>query len=66
MAQRILKVKNHVLTIGRTQYPLEVTLYAAELSPDEVLRGHEPQLLPHTLLCLADSSRRELHSLFSS
>ncbi|XP_066192863.1 uncharacterized protein [Sylvia atricapilla] len=36
VAQRILKVKNHVLAIGRTRYPLEVTLHAAELSPDEV------------------------------
>ncbi|NXU67152.1 IN35 protein, partial [Horornis vulcanius] len=36
VAQRILKVKNHVLAIGRRRYPLEVTLHAAELSPDEV------------------------------
>ncbi|NXB71561.1 IN35 protein, partial [Donacobius atricapilla] len=39
VAQRILKVKNHALAIGRTRYPLEVTLHVAELSPDEVLRG---------------------------
>ncbi|NXY08079.1 IN35 protein, partial [Pteruthius melanotis] len=39
VAQRILKVKNHVLAIGRTLYPLEVTPHAAELSPDEVLWG---------------------------
>ncbi|RMC01511.1 hypothetical protein DUI87_21950 [Hirundo rustica rustica] len=36
VAQRILKVKSHVLAIGRTRYPLEVTLHAAELSPDEI------------------------------
>ncbi|KAM4757005.1 uncharacterized protein ACIQIH_018885 [Cyanocitta cristata] len=36
VAQRILKVKNHVLAIGRTLYPLEVTPHAAELSPDEI------------------------------
>uniref|UniRef100_A0A803WEA4 RING-type E3 ubiquitin transferase n=1 Tax=Ficedula albicollis TaxID=59894 RepID=A0A803WEA4_FICAL len=36
VAQRILKVKNHVLAIGRTQYPLEVTLHTAELNPDEI------------------------------
>uniref|UniRef100_A0A8C3R0P1 RING-type E3 ubiquitin transferase n=1 Tax=Cyanoderma ruficeps TaxID=181631 RepID=A0A8C3R0P1_9PASS len=36
VAQRILKVKNHVLAIGKTRYPLEVTLHAAELSPDEI------------------------------
>ncbi|NXB20517.1 IN35 protein, partial [Rhagologus leucostigma] len=39
VAQRILKVKNHVLAIGRTLYPLEVTPHPTELSPDEVLRG---------------------------
>ncbi|NWR24411.1 IN35 protein, partial [Emberiza fucata] len=39
VAQRILQVKNHVLAIGKTQYPLEVTPHASELSPNEVLRG---------------------------
>ncbi|XP_057270177.1 uncharacterized protein LOC130601850 [Pezoporus wallicus] len=36
VAQRILKVKNHVLSIGGDKYPLEVTAHAAELSPDEI------------------------------
>ncbi|XP_063259959.1 uncharacterized protein LOC134553800 [Prinia subflava] len=36
VAQRILNVKNHVLAIGRTRYPLEVILHPAELSPDEI------------------------------
>ncbi|KAM6042922.1 uncharacterized protein LJ206_019551 [Theristicus caerulescens] len=36
VAQRILKVKNHVLTIGGKKYPLEVTAYVPELSPDEI------------------------------
>ncbi|XP_038019119.1 uncharacterized protein LOC119712208 isoform X3 [Motacilla alba alba] len=36
VAQRILKVKNHVLAIGKTQYPLEVTPHASELSPNEI------------------------------
>ncbi|NWR36127.1 IN35 protein, partial [Tachuris rubrigastra] len=39
VAQRILKLKDHVLTIGGMQYPLEVTLHNEELSPDEVPRG---------------------------
>ncbi|NXO25297.1 IN35 protein, partial [Cisticola juncidis] len=39
VAQRILKVKNHVLALGKTRYPLEVILHPGELSPDEVLRG---------------------------
>ncbi|KAM6312391.1 uncharacterized protein O3Q21_010867 [Podargus strigoides] len=36
VAQRILKTKNHVLSIGGKKYPLEVTAHAAELSPDEI------------------------------
>ncbi|XP_061222978.1 uncharacterized protein LOC133219582 [Neopsephotus bourkii] len=36
VAQRILRVKNHVLSIGGEKYPLEVTAHAAELSPDEI------------------------------
>lgn len=48
MAQRILKVKNHVLAIGKTQYPLEVTPHASELSPNEVLRGCGSPSCSHT------------------
>ncbi|XP_065554952.1 uncharacterized protein LOC136023892 [Lathamus discolor] len=36
VAQRILKVKNHVLSVGGEKYPLEVTAHPAELSPDEI------------------------------
>ncbi|NXG07051.1 IN35 protein, partial [Sakesphorus luctuosus] len=36
VAQRILKLKDHMLIIGGRRYPLEVTSHAAELSPDEV------------------------------
>ncbi|KAM4645455.1 uncharacterized protein AAGF69_014043 isoform 1-T1 [Amazona ochrocephala] len=36
VAQRILKVKNHVLSIGGEKYLLEVTAHTAELSPDEI------------------------------
>ncbi|KAM6233891.1 uncharacterized protein M6G45_014278 [Spheniscus humboldti] len=36
VAQRILKAKNHVLSIGGKKYPLEVTAHGAELSPDEI------------------------------
>ncbi|NXK73665.1 NMI protein, partial [Amazona guildingii] len=39
VAQRILKVKNHVLSIGGEKYLLEVTAHTAELSPDEVVRS---------------------------
>ncbi|NWU84898.1 IN35 protein, partial [Onychorhynchus coronatus] len=39
VAQRILKLKDHVLAIGGMRYPLEVTLHTEELSPDEVPRG---------------------------
>ncbi|XP_021233632.1 uncharacterized protein LOC110388555 isoform X2 [Numida meleagris] len=36
VAQRILKVKNHVLCIGGKKYPLEVTAHIVKLSPDEI------------------------------
>ncbi|XP_071433733.1 uncharacterized protein [Pithys albifrons albifrons] len=36
VAQRILKLKDHVLVIGGRRYPLEVTSHATELSPDEI------------------------------
>ncbi|KAM8988682.1 uncharacterized protein PRD47_017033 [Ara ararauna] len=36
VAQRILKVKNHVLSVGGEKYLLEVTAHTAELSPDEI------------------------------
>ncbi|XP_015741491.1 uncharacterized protein LOC107325297 isoform X2 [Coturnix japonica] len=36
VAQRILKVKNHVLCIGGKKYPLEVKAHAVKLSPDEI------------------------------
>ncbi|XP_055553272.1 uncharacterized protein LOC114015919 isoform X1 [Falco cherrug] len=36
VAQRILKAKNHVLSIGGKKYPLEVTAHIVELSPDEI------------------------------
>ncbi|XP_033926035.1 uncharacterized protein [Melopsittacus undulatus] len=36
VAQRILKVKNHILSIGGENYPLEVTAHTAELSLDEI------------------------------
>ncbi|KAF1524296.1 UNVERIFIED_CONTAM: N-myc-interactor, partial [Eudyptes robustus] len=44
VAQRILKAKSHVLSIGGKKYPLEVTAHGAELSPDEVARSR--RLLP--------------------
>ncbi|NXY24856.1 NMI protein, partial [Atrichornis clamosus] len=39
VARRILKVKNHVLAIGKTRYALQVTPHAADLNPNEVLKG---------------------------
>ncbi|POI35339.1 hypothetical protein CIB84_000911 [Bambusicola thoracicus] len=36
VAQRILKVKNHVLCIGGKKYPLEVKTHIVKLSPDEI------------------------------
>lgn len=39
VAQRILKVKNHVLCIGGKKYPLEVKEHVVKLSPDEVEQG---------------------------
>ncbi|XP_031456408.1 uncharacterized protein LOC116233572 isoform X1 [Phasianus colchicus] len=36
VAQRILKVKNHVLCIGGKRYPLEVKAHVVKLSPDEI------------------------------
>ncbi|NXE78926.1 NMI protein, partial [Cochlearius cochlearius] len=44
VAQRILKAKDHVLSVGGKRYPLEVTAHVAELSPDEVARSR--RLLP--------------------
>ncbi|KAM6334026.1 uncharacterized protein FN964_013996 [Alca torda] len=36
VAQRILKAKNHTLSVGGKKYPLEVTAHVAEPSPDEI------------------------------
>ncbi|NXN65839.1 IN35 protein, partial [Himantopus himantopus] len=44
VAQRILRVKNHTLSIGGKKYPLEVTAHVAEPSPDEVAGSR--RLLP--------------------
>ncbi|NXV15903.1 IN35 protein, partial [Cepphus grylle] len=39
VAQRILKAKNHTLSVGGKKYPLEVTAHVAEPSLDEVARS---------------------------
>ncbi|XP_062363933.1 uncharacterized protein LOC134053112 [Cinclus cinclus] len=65
VAQRILKVKNHVLAIGRTRYPLEVTLHAAELSPDEIFI-HVCMTIDYGKLPTGKTLLRDLHKDYSS
>ncbi|NXJ79696.1 NMI protein, partial [Trogon melanurus] len=36
VARRVLRARSHVLSVGGSRYPLEVTAHEAELSPDEV------------------------------
>ncbi|KAM6238728.1 uncharacterized protein LJ264_012831 [Porphyrio hochstetteri] len=36
VAQRVLKAESHVLAFGGKRYPLEVTAYTEELSPDQI------------------------------
>ncbi|NWV01691.1 IN35 protein, partial [Upupa epops] len=44
VAQRVLAVQNHELSVGGKKFPLEVTVHVEEPSPDEVERGR--RLLP--------------------
>ncbi|NXV80115.1 IN35 protein, partial [Atlantisia rogersi] len=39
VARRVLKAESHVLAFGGKRYPLEVTAYTEELSPDQVTRS---------------------------
>ncbi|KAL2295224.1 hypothetical protein Nmel_018385 [Mimus melanotis] len=64
VAQRILKVKNHVLAIGRTRYPLEVTLHTAELSPDEIFI-HVCMTIDYGKLPTGKTLLRDLHKDYS-
>lgn len=70
VAQRILKVKNHVLCIEGKKYPLEVKTHIVKLSPDEVGRGRtahtgdahdcdSPSWLPDRLCSWQTCSGRE-------
>ncbi|XP_042328251.1 uncharacterized protein LOC121933075 isoform X2 [Sceloporus undulatus] len=36
VAQRVLKAKEHILSVNGKKYPLEVTAYPAELNPNEI------------------------------
>ncbi|XP_066061062.1 uncharacterized protein [Chamaea fasciata] len=65
VAQRILKVKNHVLAIGKTRYPLEVTLHAAELSPDEVF-VHVCMTIDYGKLPVGKTFLRDLQKNYSN
>lgn len=65
VAQRILKVKNHVLAIGKTQYPLEVTPHAAELSPNEIFI-HVSMTIDYGKLPTGKTLLKDLHKDYSN
>ncbi|RLV82902.1 hypothetical protein DV515_00016518 [Chloebia gouldiae] len=65
VAQRILKVKNHVLAIGKTQYPLEVTPHAAELSPNEIFT-HVNMTIDYGKLPTGKTLLKDLHKDYSN
>ncbi|XP_050841629.1 uncharacterized protein LOC103821580 [Serinus canaria] len=65
VAQRILKVKNHVLAIGKTQYPLEVTPHASELSPNEIFI-HVSMTIDYGKLPMGKTLLKDLHKEYSN
>ncbi|XP_030112217.4 uncharacterized protein [Taeniopygia guttata] len=65
VAQRILKVKNHVLAIGKTRYPLEVTPHAAELSPNEIFT-HVNMTIDYGKLPTGKTLLKDLHKGYSN
>ncbi|XP_041282306.1 uncharacterized protein LOC121347609 isoform X1 [Onychostruthus taczanowskii] len=65
VAQRILKVKNHVLAIGKTQYPLEVTPHAAELSPNEIFI-HMSMTIDYSKLPTGKTLLKDLHKEYKN
>ncbi|XP_053821320.1 uncharacterized protein LOC128800259 isoform X3 [Vidua chalybeata] len=65
VAQRILKVKNHVLAIGKTRYPLEVTPHAAELSPNEIFI-HVNMTIDYGKLPTGKTLLKDLHKEYSN
>ncbi|XP_057897462.1 uncharacterized protein LOC131094012 [Melospiza georgiana] len=65
VAQRILQVKNHVLAIGKTQYPLEVTPHASELSPNEIFI-HVSMTIDYGKLPTGKTLLKDLHKEYSN
>ncbi|XP_054657473.1 uncharacterized protein LOC129195450 [Grus americana] len=65
VAQRILKVKNHVLLIGGKKYPLEVTAHVVELSPDEIFI-RACMIVDYGKLPAGKSLLRNLHKGYSN
>ncbi|KAL9823643.1 uncharacterized protein GJ701_015468 isoform 1-T1 [Geothlypis trichas] len=65
VAQRILQVKNHVLAIGKTQYPLEVTPHASELSPNEIFI-HVSMTIDYGKLPTGKTLLKDLHKEHSN
>ncbi|XP_054505505.2 uncharacterized protein LOC129130890 isoform X2 [Agelaius phoeniceus] len=65
VAQRILQVKNHVLAIGKTQYPLEVTPHASELSPNEIFI-HVSMTIDYSRLPTGKTLLKDLHKEYSN
>ncbi|XP_027520623.1 uncharacterized protein LOC113957381 [Corapipo altera] len=65
VAQRILKLKDHVLAIGGMQYPLEVTLHTEELSPDEIFI-RACMIIDYAKLPTGKTLLRDLHKGYSN
>ncbi|XP_064255724.1 uncharacterized protein LOC135286584 [Passer domesticus] len=65
VAQRILEVKNHVLAIGKTQYPLEVTPHASELSPNEIFI-HVSMTIDYSKLPTGKTLLKDLHKEYKN
>ncbi|KAM9267557.1 uncharacterized protein RDI95_012538 [Morus bassanus] len=65
VAQRILKAKNHVLSIGGKKYPLEVTAHVVELSPDEIFIG-ACMIVDYGKLPAGKTLLRNLHKGYSN
>ncbi|XP_075027863.1 uncharacterized protein LOC142092038 [Calonectris borealis] len=65
VAQRILKAKQHVLSVGGKEYPLEVTAHDAELRPDEIFI-RACMIVDYGKLPAGKTLLRNLHKCYSN
>ncbi|PKU41275.1 interferon-induced 35 kda protein [Limosa lapponica baueri] len=65
VAQRILKAKNHTLSVGGKKYPLEVTAHVAEPIPDEIFIG-ACVIVDYGKLSAGKTLLRNLHKGYSN